>query len=115
MSNPMASRAQYSFRQYEGAVDASQGYSRRGKYLAWVAVTIFVLSNILNFLDRQLLAALAPSIKTAAAVAAYGITTIGLATPVLETWLSLGRHILPRLQKLRSVTVSAIDSIHLAF
>jgi len=30
----------------------------------WVAIGIFVLSNVLNFLDRQLLAALAPAIKS---------------------------------------------------
>jgi len=29
----------------------------------WVAISVFVLSNVLNFLDRQLLAAVAPTLK----------------------------------------------------
>ncbi len=31
----------------------------------WLAITVFVLSNVLNFLDRQLLAAVAPTLKQA--------------------------------------------------
>jgi ACS family hexuronate transporter-like MFS transporter len=32
--------------------------------LRWIAVGVFVLSSSLNYLDRQLLAALAPTIKS---------------------------------------------------
>ncbi len=31
--------------------------------LRWLAISVFVLSNVLNFLDRQLLAAVAPTLK----------------------------------------------------
>src|SRR5258708_10679231 len=35
----------------------------RASYLRWVAVGIFDLSSALNYLDRQLLAAVAPTLK----------------------------------------------------
>jgi len=37
--------------------------SRPSSSLRWVVIGVFILSNILNFLDRQLLAAQAPAIK----------------------------------------------------
>jgi MFS transporter, ACS family, hexuronate transporter len=35
----------------------------RGSYLRWLVIAVFVLSTALNFLDRQIMAALAPTLK----------------------------------------------------
>lgn len=48
-------------READRAVD---GLGRRVvSNLRWLAISVFVLSNVLNFLDRQLLAAVAPTLK----------------------------------------------------
>jgi amino acid adenylation domain-containing protein len=44
-------------------------------------------------------------IRLADAIAAYGVTTIGISTPALRSWLAMGTRIASSLRKLRSVMV----------
>jgi len=37
----------------------------RGNPVRWILIGVFILSNVLNFLDRQILAALAPTLRDA--------------------------------------------------